>query len=215
MTRVLAIETSCDETSAAVVEGAGDAVQVRSLVILSQDVHRVFGGVVPEIASRAHLTSIVPVVGRAVEDAGLTLGAIDAIAVTHAPGLVGPPRWRRSAGLALAAYLVLVFPANVYAAVSQASIDGVPTGSLHRYCAARRGARSRPPCTYRFASGPDSPNSSSDMNGSVSVSGRNADRPGRDVVPQLHAVERAGGAATLFVVVDGALWQMRSVHLSR
>ena len=89
MTRVLAIETSCDETSAAVIEGAGDAVQVRSLVILSQDVHRVFGGVVPEIASRAHLTSIVPVVGRAVEDAGLTLGAIDAIAVTHAPGLVG------------------------------------------------------------------------------------------------------------------------------
>ena len=89
MTRVLGIETSCDETSAAVIEGAGDEVALRSLVILSQDVHRVFGGVVPEIASRQHLTAIVPVVTRALDDAGATLETIDAIAVTHAPGLVG------------------------------------------------------------------------------------------------------------------------------
>ena len=74
MTRVLGIETSCDETSAAVLEGSGDDVTLRSLVILSQDVHRVFGGVVPEIASRAHLTSIVPVVERALAEAGATLG---------------------------------------------------------------------------------------------------------------------------------------------
>ena len=71
MTLVLGIETSCDETSAAVLDGAGDAVRMRSLVILSQDVHRVFGGVVPEIASRAHLTSIVPVAERALADAGV------------------------------------------------------------------------------------------------------------------------------------------------
>ena len=71
MTRVLGIETSCDETSAAVLEGSGDDVRQRSLVILSQDIHRVFGGVVPEIASRAHLTSIVPVVERALADAGV------------------------------------------------------------------------------------------------------------------------------------------------
>ena len=89
MTRILGIETSCDETSAAVIEGAGDDVTMRSLVILSQDVHRVFGGVVPEIASRQHLTAIVPVVTRALDDAGTTLDAIDAVAVTHAPGLVG------------------------------------------------------------------------------------------------------------------------------
>ena len=98
--RVLGIETSCDETSAAVVEGAGDQVALRSLVILSQDVHRLFGGVVPEIASRAHLTSVVLVVRQALADAGVALptpGAtpppdeppIDAVAVTHAPGLVG------------------------------------------------------------------------------------------------------------------------------
>jgi len=89
VTRILGIETSCDETSAAVVEGTGDEVEQRSLVILSQDVHKVFGGVVPEIASRAHLTSIVPVVNRALAEAGVALSDIDAIAVTYAPGLVG------------------------------------------------------------------------------------------------------------------------------
>ena len=102
MTRILGIETSCDETSAAVIEGIGDAAAMRSLVILSQDVHRVFGGVVPEIASRAHLTSIVPVVARALEDAGLTLRQVDAVAVTNAPGLVGALLVGVSYGKALA-----------------------------------------------------------------------------------------------------------------
>ena len=88
-TRVLGVETSCDETSAAVVEGADGAAGLRSLVILSQDVHRIFGGVVPEIASRHHLTAVVPVAERALADAGLTMGEVDAVAVTHAPGLVG------------------------------------------------------------------------------------------------------------------------------
>src|SRR5215213_1310986 len=89
MTRILGIETSCDETSAALLEGDGDDISQRSLVILSQDVHRVFGGVVPEIASRAHLTSIVPVVSRALDDAESSIEEIDAIAVTYAPGLIG------------------------------------------------------------------------------------------------------------------------------
>jgi N6-L-threonylcarbamoyladenine synthase len=81
---ILGIETSCDETSAAVFD-----TRLRSLVILSQDAHAVFGGVVPEIAARAHVTSIVPVVERALEDAQATLGDLDAIAVTYAPGLIG------------------------------------------------------------------------------------------------------------------------------
>ncbi len=89
MPAILGIETSCDETSASVLTGSGDDVDMRSLVILSQDVHKVFGGVVPEIASRAHLTSIVPVVGRALTDASMELEEIDAIAVTAAPGLIG------------------------------------------------------------------------------------------------------------------------------
>ncbi len=87
--KVLGVETSCDETSAAVLEGSGDDVELKSLVILSQDVHRIFGGVVPELASRAHLTSIVPVTARALEEAGTDLASIDAIAVTNGPGLIG------------------------------------------------------------------------------------------------------------------------------
>jgi N6-L-threonylcarbamoyladenine synthase len=89
MTVILGIETSCDETSASVVERSGNRTALRSLVILSQDVHRVFGGVVPEIASRAHLTSIEPVVARALGDAGLRGADLDAVAVTNGPGLVG------------------------------------------------------------------------------------------------------------------------------
>jgi N6-L-threonylcarbamoyladenine synthase len=87
--RVLGVETSCDETSAALIESGGDEVALRSLVILSQDAHAVFGGVVPEIAARAHVTSIVPVVQRALDDAQAKLGDLDAIAVTYAPGLIG------------------------------------------------------------------------------------------------------------------------------
>src|SRR5947199_8137279 len=102
MTRILGIETSCDETSAAVLSGSGDNVNQDSLVILSQDVHRVFGGVVPEIASRAHLTSIVPVVQRALEEAKTNLDEIDAIAVTNTPGLVGALLVGVSYGKALA-----------------------------------------------------------------------------------------------------------------
>mgnify|MGYP001599117443 FL=1 len=89
MTRILGIETSCDETSAAIVDDESGAPALSSLVILSQDVHRVFGGVVPEIASRAHLTAIVPVVRETVAQAHSTLNDIDAIAVTTEPGLVG------------------------------------------------------------------------------------------------------------------------------
>jgi N6-L-threonylcarbamoyladenine synthase len=86
---VLGIETSCDETSAAIVAGQGDEASLRSLVILSQDVHRIFGGVVPEIASRAHVPAIARVVDQALVEAGTDLAAVDAVAVTNGPGLVG------------------------------------------------------------------------------------------------------------------------------
>jgi N6-L-threonylcarbamoyladenine synthase len=89
MTRILGIETSCDETSVAVLDGSGDDVDLRSLVILSQDVHRVFGGVVPELASRAHLTAIEPVMRSALKEAGAELSSVDAVAVTVGPGLIG------------------------------------------------------------------------------------------------------------------------------
>jgi N6-L-threonylcarbamoyladenine synthase len=86
---VLGIETSCDETSAAVLVNDRGRPELASLVILSQDVHRVFGGVVPELASRAHLSTIEPVTLRALDEAGLPLSAVDAVAVTAGPGLVG------------------------------------------------------------------------------------------------------------------------------
>ncbi len=85
--KILAIESSCDETAAAVVE---DGRTVLSSVIASQvEEHRLYGGVVPEIASRRHAEAIVPVVTQALEQADLTLDAIDALAVTYAPGLIG------------------------------------------------------------------------------------------------------------------------------
>ena len=87
--RVLGIESSCDETSAAVVRVEAGRPHLESVVILSQDVHQVFGGVVPELASRAHLTAIVPVVDRALAEAGIDLDGVDAFAVTAGPGLVG------------------------------------------------------------------------------------------------------------------------------
>ena len=90
---VLGIETSCDETAAAVVRATGDAAApwtILSSVVASQvDIHREWGGVVPEIASRQHVRDICGVVERALEDAGTSLGDIDALAVTRGPGLVG------------------------------------------------------------------------------------------------------------------------------
>jgi N6-L-threonylcarbamoyladenine synthase len=86
-TRILGIESSCDETAAAVV---ADGREILASVVASQvDIHRKYGGVVPELASREHLRSIVPVVREALERAGMTLGEVDAFGVTYGPGLVG------------------------------------------------------------------------------------------------------------------------------
>jgi N6-L-threonylcarbamoyladenine synthase len=86
---ILGIETSCDETSAAVLRAEGGVGSVAGHVILSQDVHRVFGGVVPELASRAHVRTIGSVVDQALADAGIGLQQLDGIAVTAGPGLLG------------------------------------------------------------------------------------------------------------------------------
>jgi N6-L-threonylcarbamoyladenine synthase len=85
--RILGIETSCDETGAAVVE---DGREVRSNILVSQeDLHRPYGGVVPELACRRHVTVIEKVVARALETARIGIGDLDAIAVTRGPGLMG------------------------------------------------------------------------------------------------------------------------------
>src|SRR6201987_2321236 len=86
-THILGIESSCDETGAAVVR-SGE--KILSNVVFSQiATHQPYGGVVPELASREHLKAIVPVVRKAVEDAGRTYENLDAIAVTRGPGLAG------------------------------------------------------------------------------------------------------------------------------
>ena len=85
--KILGIETSCDETCAAVVE---DGRRVLSSVVASQtEIHCKYGGVVPEIASRAHLEALVPVVGEALDQAATAAGEVDAVAVVHRPGLIG------------------------------------------------------------------------------------------------------------------------------
>jgi N6-L-threonylcarbamoyladenine synthase len=85
--RILGIETSCDETAAAVVENGR---RILSSVVSSQvDIHHLYGGVVPELASRKHIEAIVPVVEQALTDAGLKPAQIDAVAATQGPGLVG------------------------------------------------------------------------------------------------------------------------------
>ncbi len=96
----LGIESSCDETAAAVVRNGR---VVLSNVISSQiDLHTVYGGVVPEIASRKHVENIIPVIRQAIAEAGVTLQEIDHIAVTYGPGLVGALLVGVSAGKAIA-----------------------------------------------------------------------------------------------------------------
>src|SRR4051812_39747354 len=87
MTLVLGIETSCDETAAAVVS---DDKAILSNIVLSQtEEHLPYGGVVPEIAARAHLDHIEAITEKALTEAGVTLDQLDAIAVTGGPGLIG------------------------------------------------------------------------------------------------------------------------------
>ena len=99
---VLGLETSCDETSAAVLSGDH---RILGHVILSQDVHAVYGGVVPELAARAHLQKVDAVVARALEEAGMRLQDVDAFGVTVGPGLIGALLvgvcWAKSAAYAL------------------------------------------------------------------------------------------------------------------
>ena len=99
-TVVLGIETSCDETAASVVMGGNDILS--SVVSTSIEQHVPFGGVVPEIASRAHVELIVPVVAQAIEEAGIAESRIDAVAVTVGPGLIGALLVGVSAAKALA-----------------------------------------------------------------------------------------------------------------
>ncbi|MEA3317046.1 MAG: tRNA (adenosine(37)-N6)-threonylcarbamoyltransferase complex transferase subunit TsaD [Bacteroidota bacterium] len=84
-TIILGIESSCDDTSAAIIKDE----YVLSNVIANQDVHKAYGGVIPELASRAHQQNIIPVIDRAIKQAGITKNDIDGVAFTNGPGLLG------------------------------------------------------------------------------------------------------------------------------
>jgi N6-L-threonylcarbamoyladenine synthase len=112
---VLGIETSCDETGVGIVRGHA---LLGNALASSVDEHARFGGVVPEVASRAHLEAIVPTMDRALRDAGLTIGDVDAIAVTAGPGLAG-------------ALLVGVAAAKGYALAADKPVYGVNHLAAH------------------------------------------------------------------------------------
>jgi N6-L-threonylcarbamoyladenine synthase len=133
---VLGIETSCDETSAAVLVNG----ELASLVILSQDIHQVFGGVVPELASRAHLTALPRVVDRALAEAGLAPAAIDAVAVTAGPGLAG-------------ALLVGVVYAKSFAYAGDRALIGVHHMEGHLFAPAIEDRQLAPPFVALLVSG--------------------------------------------------------------
>lgn len=105
---ILAIESSCDETAASVCRGG----KILSNFIANQKVHEAYGGVVPELASRAHMQNIVPVVDGAIKQSGIQLSEIDAIAFTQAPGLIGSllvgSQFAKSMALALNKPLIAV-----------------------------------------------------------------------------------------------------------
>ena len=118
--KILGIETSCDETAAAVIE---DGRVMHSNVVASQaEMHARFGGIVPEVASRQHMLTVVPVVKQALQDAGAELHRLDGVAVTHGPGLAGSLLIGVNAakGLALAHELPLIgvnhLEGHIYAA---------------------------------------------------------------------------------------------------
>ena len=122
--KVLGIETSCDETGAAVVE---DGRLVHSNVLASQaEIHAVYGGIVPEVASRQHLLTIIPVVRQALDDAGVRLADLDGISVTYGPGLAGSLLIGVNAakGLAMAAGLPLIGVNHLEGHVYASWLDG-------------------------------------------------------------------------------------------
>jgi N6-L-threonylcarbamoyladenine synthase len=124
--KVLGIETSCDETAAAVVQ---DGCEVLSNIVYSQiELHRPYGGVVPEIASRNHVSALPGVIARATEEAGLTWGDIDGIAVTYGPGLSSSLVVGMSAAKALALRLdiPLIGINHLEAHIHSAFLDDAP-----------------------------------------------------------------------------------------
>jgi N6-L-threonylcarbamoyladenine synthase len=158
--RILGIETSCDETAAAIVE---DGTIVRSSVVSSQvGVHEPFGGVVPELASRAHVERITPVIADALVEAGVELREVDAVAACHGPGLAG-------------ALLVGVSAAKALSLVTGLPYVGVNHLEAHLYAAWLQEPALQPPLAVLVASGGHTMVVIMEDHGSYRVAGRTVD----------------------------------------
>jgi len=158
--RILAIETSCDETAAAVVD---DGRLVRSSVVASQaDLHARYGGVVPEIASRAHVELICDVIEQALVEAGVTLDELDAVAAVRGPGLAG-------------ALLVGVSAAKAISIASSLPYVGVHHHEAHLYAAMIEDPTLEPPLVTLIVSGGHTLLVAMDGHGSYRVLGQTVD----------------------------------------
>jgi N6-L-threonylcarbamoyladenine synthase len=191
MTRILAIETSCDETAAAVVD---DGRRVRSSVVASQaDLHARFGGVVPEIASRAHVELIDDVIEQALVEAGTALAELDAVAAVHGPGLAG-------------ALLVGVSAAKAIALAMDIPYIGVHHHEAHLYAALLEEPELEPPLVTLIASGGHTLLIAMDGHGRYRVLGQTVDDAAGeafDKVARFLGLGYPGGPAIDRVARDG------------
>ncbi|MFM7225556.1 MAG: tRNA (adenosine(37)-N6)-threonylcarbamoyltransferase complex transferase subunit TsaD [Actinomycetota bacterium] len=191
MTRVLGIETSCDETAAAVVD---DGAVIRASVVSSQiDIHARFGGVVPELASRAHVELIGGVVAAALAEADTDLMGVDAIAAVHGPGLAG-------------ALIVGVSAAKALALVSGRPYVGVHHHEAHLYAARLEDPTLRPPLVTLVFSGGHTMIVAVGADGAYRLMGRTVDDAAGeafDKVARLLGLGYPGGPAIERVAAEG------------
>jgi N6-L-threonylcarbamoyladenine synthase len=189
--RILAIETSCDETAAAVVD---DGRFVRSSVVASQaDLHARYGGVVPEIASRAHVELICDVIEQALVEAGSTLDELDAVAAVRGPGLAG-------------ALLVGVSAAKAISLASARPYVGVHHHEAHLYAAMIEDPTLEPPLVTLIVSGGHTLLVAMDGHGSYRVLGQTVDDAAGeafDKVARFLGLGYPGGPAIDRLALDG------------
>lgn len=187
---VLGLETSCDETSAAVIDGD---LSILGHVILSQDVHEVYGGVVPELAARAHLQKVDSVVAQALDEAGVTLEDVDVFGVTAGPGLIGAllvgVAWTKAAAWSLDRPWV-----------------GVHHMEAHLFAPSLEDSEAEPPFVALLVSGGHTLLLHADVWGSYSLLGQTRDDAAGeafDKVAKLLALPYPGGPSIQRVAVDG------------
>lgn len=189
--RILGIETSCDETAAAVVV---DGRNIRSSVVASQsDLHAPYGGVVPEIASRAHVELINDVIAQSLVEAGMTTADVDAVAAVHGPGLAG-------------ALLVGVSAAKAIALATGRPYVGVNHHEAHVYAALLEEPTLEPPLVTLVVSGGHTLLVAMDDHGSYRVLGQTVDDAAGeafDKVARFLGLGYPGGPAIDRIAMDG------------